>query len=283
MQRIVLVLLVLITPTTVRAQVRFVKNVTYGKGGNRDLKLDLAIPQGKGPFPVLVCLHGGGWVSGHRGQMENTIRSVASSGYVGITIDYRLAPGARFPAQIEDGKLAIRWIRAQAAKYNINPNRIGVVGFSSGAYLACMLGLTGKADGFDGLGANQDQSSAVQAVVSFAAPSDLTYQGWSEHVRTKNLQPLLGAPYSRKPALYKKASPITYVRKNAPAFLLFHGNEDPVVPLQQSQSLVWKLKAKDNVATLMIVEGEKHLWKGSKLVRSLERMMKFLDQHLKKP
>ena len=140
----------------------------------------------------------------------------ARKGYVAVTISYRLAPDAKFPAQIEDCKAAVRWLRANAKKYRIDPDHIGVVGFSAGGHLCCLLGVTDKKDGLEGEGGNADQSSRVQAVVSYFGPTDLCEKTWSKDVEEKVLAPFVGASFDDKPALYKKVSPITYVPKDAP-------------------------------------------------------------------
>ena len=123
------------------------RDLTYGKGGDTELKLDLAMPKtGDGPFPAVVFLHGEGWRAGNRQQMNHFIEGMARLGYVSITVDYRLVPTARFPAQVEDCKAAVRWLRANAKKYRVRPDRIGVVGFSAGGHLASMLGVTAQED-----------------------------------------------------------------------------------------------------------------------------------------
>ena len=121
------------------------RDLVYGRGGAENLKLDLAMPKdGAGPFPAIVFLHGEGWRAGNRRQMSHFIEGVARMGWVGVTVEYRLVPAARFPAQVEDCKAAVRWLRANAGKYRIRPDRIGVVGFSAGGHLASMLGVTGE-------------------------------------------------------------------------------------------------------------------------------------------
>ncbi len=134
------------------------RDLVYGKGGDRELKLDLAMPkQGDGSFPAIVFLHGKGWRDGSRVDMNHFIEGVAHMGYVGVAVDYRLAPNARFPAQAEDCKAAVRWLRANAPKYRVRPERIGVVGFSAGGHLAYMLGVTRESDALEGNGGNTDQ------------------------------------------------------------------------------------------------------------------------------
>ncbi len=226
------------------SDVRVERDLVYGKGGDVDLQLDLAVPkEGTGPFPGIVCIHGGGWRQGKRQDLSATIEVLARKGFVAATISYRLAPAARFPAQIEDCKAAVRWLRANADKYHLNAKRIGVMGFSAGGHLCCLLGTAGEASELEGTGGNPDQSSRVQAVVSFFGPTDLTDRTWSKEVEENILVPFLGATIDEKPELYKKVSPVTYVGKNAPPFLFFHGTEDKLVGIRHSRVLAEKLKA----------------------------------------
>jgi acetyl esterase/lipase len=266
-----------------KREVRVERGLVFGKGGATDLKLDLARPRdGDGPFPVVVCIHGGGWVGGDRGQMSQTIEVLARQGYMAVSPDYRLAPRDHFPAPIEDCKAAVRWLRANAKKYKINPERIGVVGFSAGGHLACLLGVTDKTDGLEGKGGNAEQSSRVQAVVSFFGPTDLASGEWGRVAEVQNLIPLLGATRAQKPDVYRKASPITYANKKAAPFLFFHGTEDKVVHPDQSRRLARKLRDAGVSAKVVEVEGEGHGWKGDKLIRNLDETLIFLDEHLKR-
>jgi acetyl esterase/lipase len=278
-----------ILPLPVHSQenekVRLECDIVFGKGGDAELKLDLATPkEGEGPFPAIVCLHGGGWIAGERQQMRGTIEVLARRGYVAISPDYRLAPRDRFPAQIEDCKAAVRWLRANAEKYRVNPQRIGAFGFSAGAHLACLLGVTRTADGLEGKGGNVEQSSSVQAVVSFFGPTDFTQPVWSKEVRERHLTPFLGGTAEEKADVYRRASPLTYAGKHAPPVLFVHGTADALVPIQQSEEMVKKLRQSDVSARLIPVEGEGHGWGWQREHRltSLAHMMDFFDENLKK-
>ncbi len=263
--------------------VRVERDLTYGKGGDVELKLDLALPgEGAGPFPAVVCIHGGGWQGGSRQDLAKTIEVLAGRGYAAATISYRLVPKATFPAQIEDCKAAIRWLRANAEKHHIRADRIGVVGFSAGGHLCCLLGTTAAKDGLEGSGGNPDQSSRVQAVVSFFGPTDFTTRTWSADLETKLLVPFVGASFDDKPELYRRLSPIVYVSKDAPPFLFFHGTEDTLVSPRHSEALAEKLRAAGVSAKVVLLQGEGHGWRGDKLLQSVEQMVAFFDEQLKK-
>jgi acetyl esterase/lipase len=269
--RTIVVLALVLAPNLTRAQekkadIYVERDLVYGKGGETNLNLDLAMPKaGTGPFPAIVCVHGGGWKSGKRQDLEN-----------------RFSPEAKFPAQIEDCKAAVRWLRANAAKYHVNPERIGAVGFSAGGHLVCLLGTTDKNDGLEGQGGNPEQSSRVQAVVSFFGPTDFTTKTWSESIEKEYLIPLFGATIEENPALYKKASSISYVTKDDPPFLFFHGSEDKLVGIRHSQLLADKLHDVGVKAEVVVMPGEGHGWQGEKLRQTIDQMFKFFDEQLKK-
>lgn len=265
-------------------EIRLERDIVYGKAGGVELRLNLASPaKGSGPFPAVVCIHGGGWYQGQRQDMDAMTELLARRGYVAATVSYRLAP-VRFPAQIEDCKAAVRWLRASADKYRVNPDRIGAMGPSAGGHLACLLGVTDKKDGFEGAGGNAEQSSRVQAVVSFFGRTNFTNKTWTGELEKKIFVPLIGASFDDQPELYKKISPIAYVSRTAPPFLLFHGAEDKLVPPQDSIDMAEALRAAGVSAEAVIVKGEGH---GSgdwveKWAKSVDQAVSFFDAHLKK-
>lgn len=266
---------------------QFHSGIPFGKRGRNELRIDIAQPAGvpgQDKFPTIVCLYGGGWILGDRQQLKGTIQVMARRGYVAVCPDYRLAPGDRFPAQIEDCKAAVRWLRANADKYCIDPQRIGVFGYSAGAHLACMLGVTRKEDGMEGKGGNDEQSSAVQAVVSFFGPMDLTKPVFNKEVREHFLLSFLGCTLEENPDLYRRASPLTYVGPTAPPFLFVHGTKDDTVPIEQSKEMVRKLREAGVSARLIELPDQGHGWGWSHESRmtSIAHMLNFFDEKLKK-
>ena len=238
------------------------KDIVYGTGGDVELLLDLARPDtGKGPFPALIFLFGGGFAQGNRSKFYFEIRQAAKRGYVAVAIDYRLtdeklADGKakyQFPAQIHDAKCAVRWLRSNARKYRIDKNHIGAIGYSSGGYLALMLGLTDSFVGFEGECGNVRVPSRVQAVVNLAGSTDfeINYRTYPIY-----MEPLLGGTPDEIPDIYKAASALAYVSADDPPILTLCGSWDPM--LEQEELLDDRMKAVGASHTLVVVENASH-------------------------
>lgn len=195
-------------PPGVRAE----RALPYVAGGMERQQLDLYLPEkAEGPLPVIVCVHGGAWLGGSKDNCP-AIR-FALKGYAVASINYRLSHQAVFPAQIEDCKVAIRWLRANATKYKLDPEHIGVWGASAGGHLVALLGTTGDVKELEGKGGNLDQSSRVQAVVDWFGPTDFTRMGGT-HDNPKSPESLLiGGAIQENKDKAAKANPITYVSK----------------------------------------------------------------------
>ncbi len=265
------------------------KAVVYGKGGDKNLELNIAVPPGRGPFPAVILIHGGSWMSGSYKDklMTMLLEKIAKAGYVTASIQYRLTPsGARFPSQIEDCKCAVRWMRGNAEKYQIDSKRIGTLGGSAGAHLALLLGLTNKDDGMEGTGdlcpENAKQSSEVQAVVNLFGPADLFIGDWQKSTHPA-VTLLLGGTIKEKSLLARKASPINYIEKNRtiPPIITFHGTKDSLVPYVHATTLQSALDKIDAHSKLVIMEGEGHGWLGEKLDKTLQQSIEFFDDNLK--
>jgi acetyl esterase/lipase len=259
-------------------------DVVYGTGGGEDLRLNLYAPRDlPGPLPAIVIIHGGGWCDGSKDEFQTFGQVFAAWGYVAVMIDYRLAPRHRFPAPLEDAKCAVRWLRANAARYRIDPDRIAALGISAGAQLALLLGFTEPADGFEGKGGNPEQSSRVQAVVNCMGPTDLTRTGWPDVTETMFVA-LLGGSREQVPAAYRAASPITYVRKGAPPVLTLHGTADEIVPDGQATLLDAALRAVGATSRLERLEGKDHgwTWTHDDSARSTRIALDFLEKELRR-
>lgn len=237
---------------------------TYCDNGGVDETLDVYQPAVlHGRAPTVVYIHGGGWVSGdstlQAGTVEGEVESTLSGrGWVFVSINYRLAPASRWPAQIVDAKCAIRYVRANAAVLHVDPSRIAVMGASAGGHLASMVGLTGETALFIE-GANPDVSSAVDEVVDEYGPADLTTPDWADSkVVPLFVKETFGEPVGQRSPALVAASPATYVHPHAPPFLVVQGADDEIVPPSQSQLLVAALGTDGDSASLIWVRNAGH-------------------------
>ena len=261
--------------------VSFEKDVVYGKTKGVDLKLDLSHPQsGDGPFPCVLCIHGGGWAAGSKNGYDGMIKDFAKKGYVAATIEYRFAPAFQFPAQIEDVKCAVRYLRSRANELHINTDKFGAMGESAGGHLSLMLGLMNKEDGLEGDGGNADQSSKVQAVVNYFGPGDFVGNTELNPTGMWIVANFLGTVDAKSPVV-AKASPSTYIDKSDPPVLTFHGANDPLVPLKMSQNLHALLKKAGVEEKLEVEAGLGHGWRGKDMERTMKETVEFFDKHLK--
>lgn len=204
-------------------------DVVFGKGGQQDLHCEIAYPKrATGPLGAVVFIHGGGWVKGS--YLGSPIGWLAHSGYLAMSIEYRLSDMAKWPSQLQDCNCAVRWLRANAAKYNVDPNRIAVFGGSAGGHLAMCVGTMPKSPQNEGDGGNPELSSAVQAVVDWYGPADFTQPAINSAASLKLSEGLIGVPYATNPDLWKSASPLTAVAAGDPPMFLAHGLADPLVP-----------------------------------------------------
>ena len=234
------------------------RDITYGTADRVDLKMDIYYPEfATGAVPAVIYVHGGAWVQGDKneGAGITEIPELRSRGYLVAAINYRLAPEYKFPTQIEDVKCAVRFLRANAAAYGIDPNHIGAWGGSAGGHLVALLGTTDATAGFEGNGGYADQSSRVQAVVDMFGPTDL--KALSLGVGPRFLLLLFGTA-NRNSNIVKRANPVTWISDDDPPFLILHGENDELVPVSQSEIFYNGLVGAGVPATLVIVENAGH-------------------------
>ncbi len=272
-QALILPLLLLQTPGyTVE------RDVVFATVGGESLKMDVFRPENpiRKPVPAVVALHGGAWVSGKRSDMDPIATELAKRGVFVAASQYRLAPRFKYPAQLEDAQTAVRYLRAESKKLGIDGSRIGAVGVSAGAHLALFLGATDdRRDPF------KDQSSRVKAVVTFAAPTDLSkeYPAALEPI----YQMVLGKKKEEAQEEVRKGSPVNFVdRRSAPAFFL-HGTADQVVPFAQLGLIVDRYKEHKIRHEAVAIEGASHaVIDKPEGVRAAQRALTWLVDELKR-
>ncbi|GII01538.1 alpha/beta hydrolase [Planobispora takensis] len=267
-------------PETSPGGSRLLRGVEYAAPiGFRPLLLDLYLPAGASrPAPVVVFLHGGGWQGGSRGRFGPAFDSwpqspfdlLAGAGFAVASIDYRLSGEAVFPAQLHDGKAALRWLRAHGAGLGLDAGRVVLWGESAGGHLAALLGLTAGRPEFEGGVGVPGPSVTVAGVVDWYGPADLrTMQNQSRpdavtapDAPDSREARLIGAPVPQAPELAEAASPVAHVPADPPPFLLAHGTADRFVPCAQSEQLAQALRTAGGRVSLRLIEGADHLWIG---------------------
>lgn len=239
------------------------KDIEYARAGEHSLALDLWLPGKAIPqAPLLVWVHGGAWRAGSKSDMP--LRALVNQGYAIASVDYRLSTEAPFPAQIHDIKAAIRFLRAQGAALGVDAARIVICGGSAGGHLAALVGVTNGHQQLEGtVGAHPGKSSAVQGIISFYGGSNLTtiLDQSTPHglkVRIPALQLLLGGQPEEKPDLARLASPVFQVDAKDPPLLLFHGDQDIQMPVNQALELQGAYEKAGLPVKLVVLHGGGH-------------------------
>jgi acetyl esterase/lipase len=271
-------------------------NIPYA-GLSNSQKLDIYLPeQGNGPFPVIVSIHGGAFMGCDKGDVQvMPMLEGVNKGFAVISINYRLSGEAKFPALVQDGKAAIRWIRGNAEKYGFDPRKIVAWGGSAGGYLASMLAVSADNTYLEDLTQGYaEYSSNVQAAVIWYAPTN--FLKMDEHLMQSGLTPppeqshngenspeslLLGEKITKIPERVKEANPETYITENIPPMLLQHGRKDPVVPVQQSIEFFEKLNQKAGARKIIleIFEEAEHADPAFETKENVERVFRFLKDN----
>jgi acetyl esterase/lipase len=278
----------------VKNGVRIERDIAYVPDGDSSQRLDLYLPEKSGdrPLPLLVWVHGGGWLGGSKS--ENPGAALTARGeYASASVEYRFSDKALFPAQIEDCQAAVRFLRANAKKYHIDPDRIGVWGASAGGHLVALLGTAGGAGAFPKIGEGRDQSDRAQAVIDIFGPADFTTvksQAAADE-KVKNIfnfddmsspyAKLFGAIPGERAELERSASPVTFVSKDDPPFLIVHGTADTLVPYAQSAEFADALKKAGVDVLLQTVPGGGHGGPAYMSPAANRLYKNFFDRHLK--
>lgn len=272
---------------TVLDGVSVVRNIPYAKAGGKQLLMDLYLPKTKeAPVPVLLWVFGGGWISGNRVDGCPALGFVPY-GYAVASIDYRLLPDHIYPAQIEDCKAAVRWLRANAKTYRLDADHIGAVGPSAGGHLVALLGTTSDVKALEGTGGNPQYSSRVQAVVDYFGPTDFMQTDPSGKTSVsdagrKLTEQLVGGPFAEHMDVVRLTNPINFITQDDAPFFIIHGDQDTVVPLAQSELLHAKLQEAGVESTLFIAKGEKHGIQSPEISAQISKaIIDFLQKHLK--
>jgi acetyl esterase/lipase len=259
------------------------KDIVYGSAQGEPLLLDVIRTPAAGLRPAIVFIHGGGWSSGDKRNFRALARGFAERGYVCFSLNYRLVTASdhHFPAQLDDVQRAIRWIRAHASRYGVDPNRIGAIGGSAGGHLVALLGTEDTRD-------NQppelsQYSSRVQCVVDMFGPVDLTSKFPSDPGNVpEGIRRLMDGTPREKPQLYQLASPLFHVDHDTVPFLIFQGALDPLVPVNQSRRLADALKKNGVPVTYVEFPDEGHgVEKRPNQEKFVAMTTEFFDSHLK--
>lgn len=273
-------------PTDFGSDVRSLRNLAYVENGHERHVLDLHIPAGATrTTPLVVFVHGGGWRQGNKDRPP--VAPLLSDGFVCASINYRLTEHAAFPAQIHDCKAAIRWLRSNAETYGYDATRIGVWGTSAGGHLVALMGTSGDVEALEGELGSIGVSSCVQAVCDYFGPTDLLLMnaqaganGAIDHDAANSPESrLVGGPLQQRKAVAQSASPLSYVSASDPPFYVLHGDEDRLVPVEQSRLLKDALDLAGVSCRFRIVEGAGHGQFRDPAI--IESVVEFFDETLR--
>ncbi len=265
------------------AEITFEVGVEYSNPDDQHLAMNIALPKGSSELrPAILCIHGGGFRAGKRESYDGLCRQLAELGYVAATTSYRLAPKYEFPAAIHDVKAAVRFLRANAAKYQIDPDRIGVVGGSAGGHLAQFLGVTGGVAQFEGDGGNPGVSSQVSCVVNFYGPSDFT-KSYGKSVDAAEVLPLwFGGDLTTKLHQHQIGSPLNWVTPEEAPTILIHGTEDKYVAFEQAEWMLARYQQVGAEVEMLKLDGAGHGFKGADADKANAAMFEFFDRHYRR-
>jgi alpha-L-fucosidase 2 len=254
------------------------RDIEYAVQGGVSLKLDAYVPDGRGPFPLAIVVHGGGWTAGDKAieWVQPLFRPLQEAGFAWVSINYRLTGQAPYPAMIEDTYEAIRWVRKNAGRLKADPKRLALIGESAGGHIVANVGARGRGE------------TSVAAVVDFYGPHDLNRQvaDRDNGDPARIAKQLLNAPPGPKiEQTLREASPIEYVHRRMPPFLFIHGTADTSVPVNQSPLMCDKMKAAGARCEVFIMDGAPHGMSGWEKTPAFHaykpRMIAWLKQTLR--
>lgn len=268
------------------------KDISYIPDGDEAQKLDLYLPEKAAdkPLPLVVHIHGGGWIGGSK--YPCAVAPMVLRGYAVASVEYRFSQKAKFPAQIQDCQAAIRWLRAHAEEYHLDAEHVGVVGGSAGGHLSSLVGTAGGKNAFPKIGGKEEQSDRVQAVCDIFGPSDFStvVQQAADDKNVKNIfqfntpadpySSLIGTKLDDK-VKADAVSPVHYVSKDNPPFLILHGTHDTLVPYAQSEEFAAALKEKGVTVWLQKIPGAGHGGPAFNKPGVIQLMQDFFDKYLK--
>lgn len=274
------------------AGIKMEKDVPYIPDGDEGQRLDLYLPEvvAEKPLPLIVHIHGGGWMGGSK--YPCAVAAMVLKGYAVASVEYRFSQKAKFPAQIQDCQAAVRWLRAHAKKYNLDIEHVGVIGGSAGGHLSALVGTAGGKDAFPKIGGNEEQSDRVQAVCDIFGPADFStvVQQAADDKNVKNIfefntpkdpySELIGTKLDDK-AKTEAVSPVHYVTKDNPPFVILHGTHDTLVPYAQSEEFAAVLKEKGVAVWLQKLPGAGHGGGAFGKPAVIQLMQNFFDKYLK--